>query len=105
MFKDYHDHAGMRADKHFKSTLFRGDRLMVGLNCLESGQTQAAHVHGDADKFYYVIEGCGVFTVGHETREAGPGMVVWAPIGISHGVENRGVSRLTLLVGMAPPAK
>lgn len=105
MFKDYRDHVGARADKHFKSTLFQGDRLMVGLNCLESGQTQVPHAHGAADKFYYVVEGRGLFTVGDEAREVGPGTVVWAPAGVSHGVENRGDSRLTLLVGIAPPPK
>ncbi|MGH2594039.1 MAG: cupin domain-containing protein [Anaerolineae bacterium] len=105
MFKDYRDHVGARADKHFKSTLFQGDHMLVGLNCLEPGQTQAAHAHAAADKFYYVIEGRGLFSVEGNTQEVGPGMVVWAPAGMSHGVENRGDSRLTLLVGIAPPPK
>jgi mannose-6-phosphate isomerase-like protein (cupin superfamily) len=30
------------------------------------------------------------------------GEVVWAPAGQSHGVENQGDGRLTLLVGIAP---
>ncbi len=105
MFKDYRDHVGARADKHFKTTLFQGDYGMVGLNCLEPGQAQEAHLHDAADKFYYVIEGRGAFTIGDEAREAGPGMVVWAPAGVSHGVENRSETRLTLLVGIAPPPK
>jgi mannose-6-phosphate isomerase-like protein (cupin superfamily) len=105
MFKDYCDHIGARADKHFKSTLFQGDYLMVGLNCLEPGQAQGAHMHDGADKFYCVLEGRALFTIDDQTREAGPGMVVWAPAGVSHGVENRGETRLTLLVGIAPPPK
>jgi len=105
MFKDYRDHVGARADKHFKSTLFQGDHMLVGLNCLEPGQTQAAHAHAEADKFYYVIEGRGLFSLEDNTQEVGPGMVVWAPAGMSHGVENRSDSRLTLLVGIAPPPK
>ncbi|HET7088800.1 MAG TPA: cupin domain-containing protein [Anaerolineae bacterium] len=105
MFKDYRDHVGVRADKHFKTTLFQGDHVMVGLNCLEPGQTQEAHAHAAADKFYYVIEGRGAFTIGDEVREAGPGMMVWAPAGASHGVENRSETRLTLLVGIAPPPR
>jgi len=103
MFKDYRDHAGARADKHFKSTLFQGDHLLAGLNCLEPGQAQPAHTHAAADKFYYVIEGRGVFSVGDETHAVGPGMIVWAPAGVPHGVENRSATRLTLLVGIAPP--
>ena len=105
MFKDYRDEVGKKADKHFKATLFRSERLMIGLNCLEPGQTQAAHTHGDADKVYYVIEGRGVITIGGEAREVGPGMVAWAPAGVAHGVENRGAARLTLLVSMAPAPK
>ena len=105
MFKDYRDHVGARADKHFKSTLFQGERLMVGLNCLEPGQAQAAHAHDVADKFYVVVEGRGLFSVGDEAREVGAGTVVWAPAGAPHGVENRGDTRLTLLVGIAPPPK
>jgi quercetin dioxygenase-like cupin family protein len=105
MFKDYRDHTGARADKHFKTTLFQGDQLMVGLNCLEPGQAQHAHTHDAADKFYYVAEGRALFQIGEETREVGVGMVVWAPAGVPHGVENRSESRLTLLVGIAPPPK
>ena len=43
------DHAGARPDKFYKTTLFRGDALLLGLNCLEPGQTQAVHDHADQD--------------------------------------------------------
>ena len=39
---------------------------------------------------------------GEETRLAGPGLTVWAPAGVAHGVTNRGSARLVLLVGIAP---
>lgn len=96
------DHAGTRPDKFFKATLFRGDALMLGVNCLEPGQAQAAHDHADQDKFYYVIEGEGRFQVGEAFVVAGEGQVVWAPAGVVHGVTNEGQGRLTLLVGIAP---
>jgi mannose-6-phosphate isomerase-like protein (cupin superfamily) len=102
VFADYRDFTGAQPDKHFKSTLFRSDALLLGLNCLEPGQAQAAHTHAGADKFYFVVEGEGVFTVGDESRRAGPGMVVWAPAEASHGVENQGTERLVLLVAIAP---
>jgi quercetin dioxygenase-like cupin family protein len=76
---------------------------MIGLNCLEPGQAQPVHDHAHQDKFYYVIEGTGIFTVGQEVSTAGPGHVVWATAGVPHGVENQGPGRLTLLVGIAPP--
>lgn len=101
----YQNHVGTRADKFYKTTLFQGQHLMLGLNCLEPGQVQSVHDHADQDKFYYVIEGRGVFTVGDEVAEVGPGHVVWAAAGVPHGVENKGQERLTLLMGMAPPPK
>lgn len=98
----YRDHVGSREGKHYKATLFQGAHLMIGLNCLDPGQTQPVHDHAEADKVYVVMEGTGHFILGGETREAGPGEIVWAPAGVPHGVENRGTERLTLLVGIAP---
>ena len=101
-FLDYRDHTGAVPEKFFKSTLAESPRLLLGLNCLEPGQTQSAHTHADQDKYYFVIEGKGEFTVGAETRLAGPGVTVWAPAGAPHGVANRDSVRLVLLVGIAP---
>ena len=101
-FVDYRDHTGVNPEKYFKSTLAESPRLLLGLNCLEPGQSQAAHIHADQDKFYFVVEGEGEFTVGGEARHAGPGVTVWAPAGAPHGVANHGQARLVLLVGIAP---
>jgi len=101
----YQDHVGARAEKFYKTTLFQGQHLMLGLNCLEPGQVQAVHDHADQDKFYYVIAGRGRFTAGEEVTEVGPGHVVWAAAGVPHGVENQGDERLTILMGIAPPPK
>lgn len=98
----YKDHVGRREDKFYKTTLFLAEHLMIGLNCLEPGQVQKIHDHADQDKFYYVIEGKGYFTVGDEATEAGPGHVVWAEAGAPHGVENQGDVQLVILVGIAP---
>lgn len=90
--------------KGTKTDLFRGDRLFVGLNCFEPGQSQASHVHGGADKFYYVVSGRARFSVGGERFEAGAGAVVWAPADVSHGVD-QALERTVLLVGIAPPPR
>lgn len=100
---DYRDHVGASPRKFYKATLFSGDFLMIGLNCLEPGQVQAVHDHADQDKVYVVLEGVGRFTVGEAEQEAGPGCVVWAPAGLLHGVRNTGHGRLVILAGMAPP--
>ena len=101
-FVHYRDFVGSQPDKQYKSTLFRSDRLMLGLNCLSPGQEQHVHSHDVQDKFYMVVEGVGEFVVGDERQQAGEGKVVWAPAGVAHGVANRADARLVLLVGIAP---
>lgn len=96
------EHVGSQPEKFYKTTIFRGDQLLLGLNCLEPGQVQQPHEHGDQDKFYYILEGRGRFRLGSEHLTASAGQVVWAPAGLIHGVENIGDTRLTLLVGIAP---
>ena len=100
--KHYSQHIGIKPEKFYKTTLFQGEQLMIGLNCLEPGQIQAVHAHQGQDKFYFVVEGVGHFTVGSELTEVGPGNVVWAQADIPHGVENKGAERLVILMGIAP---
>jgi quercetin dioxygenase-like cupin family protein len=103
-FRDAAADAAFQPGKAVKTDLFRGDRLFVGLNCFEPGQAQPVHVHGGADKFYYVVSGRARITVGEETREVGAGAVVWAPADLPHGVD-RALERTVLLVGIAPPPR
>lgn len=90
------------SEKGTKADLFRGQHLFVGLNCFEPGQSQKVHVHAGADKFYLVVTGKARMTVGEETREVGPGTVVWAPADLPHGVA-RVIERTVMLVAIAPP--
>jgi mannose-6-phosphate isomerase-like protein (cupin superfamily) len=102
---DWRDYVASRPDKFFKTTLWEGNHVMLGLNCLEPGQTQSVHAHEDADKFYFVLEGRGHFTIGTEQTDAGAGVMVIAPASVSHGVTNNATGRLSLLVGIAPGIK
>ncbi|HXL80195.1 MAG TPA: cupin domain-containing protein [Pyrinomonadaceae bacterium] len=102
-FFNWQQHAGSKPEKFYKTTLFQTEHMMVGLNCLEPGQTQSAHAHEGADKFYFVLEGSGTFTVGDDERQAEAGAIITAPAGIKHGVTNSGNERLSLLVAIAPP--
>ena len=101
-FLNWHEHQGSSPEKFHKTTLWQGDHVMVGLNCLEPGQIQKTHAHDGADKFYFVLEGSGRFTVGEQERKANTGMLIFAPAGIPHGVTNDGQTRLSLLVAIAP---
>ena len=91
-------------NKPGKTDLFAGHQLFVGLNCFEPGQTQRVHTHAGADKVYLVVSGRARMTVGDETREAGPGMVIWAPADVPHGVA-KALERTVMLVGIAPPPR
>jgi quercetin dioxygenase-like cupin family protein len=103
-FREIAGISSFRADAATKADLFRGGSLLVGLNCFEPGQTQRIHTHPGADKFYLVVSGRARMTVGDETRDAGPGTVVWAPASVPHGVAEA-LERTVLLVGIAPPPR
>ncbi len=103
-FREVPDAASFDAVRGTKTDLFRGDRLFVGLNCFEPGQGQTVHAHAGADKFYLVVSGRARVTVGEETREAGPGTVVWAPADVPHGVAEA-LERTVMLVAIAPPPR
>src|SRR5436190_6256265 len=105
-FLNWHDFEGVNPEKFFKATLWQGEHVMIGMNCLEPTQTEAVHAHAGADKFYMVLNGSGTFTVGDEERIAGPGTVVVAPAGVPHGIVNTGAERLSVLIAIAPgPSK
>lgn len=87
--------------KPTKLECFRSARLLLGLNCLETGQTQPVHAHAGADKFYFVVSGYARFIVGDATTDAAAGDLVVAPADVPHGVE-RAFERTVLLVGIAP---
>jgi quercetin dioxygenase-like cupin family protein len=103
-FREIAATAVFAGDKAAKADLFAGRHLFVGLNCFEPGQSQRVHTHAGADKFYVVVSGRARLTVGSETREAGPGTVVWAPADVPHGVVEA-IERTVLLVGIAPPPR
>jgi quercetin dioxygenase-like cupin family protein len=89
-----------RPDAMTKVDCFRSDRLLVGLNCFEPGQTQAVHTHAGADKFYVVLRGKATFVIGTETLAAAAGDLIVAPAGVPHGV-NRADERTVLLMCMS----
>lgn len=101
-FINYQNSVSFNAEKLYKTTLAQSERLMLGLNCLEPGQEQKVHDHANQDKFYFVLEGEGLFTVGDEEKLASSGMLIWAPATVPHGVKNPNDHRLVILMGIAP---
>lgn len=101
-WKNVADELKFSGEKMTKANLFESAKMFCDVYGLEPGQSQKAHVHADAEKVYYVLEGEGLFQVGREERVLGPGAAVWCDAGQEHGVTNTGKSRLALLVFMAP---
>ena len=101
-FKSIQSLAAFSGDKSTKTDLFASGQMFVGLNCFEPGQSQKTHVHAGSDKFYLVVSGKARMVVGSDTREVGPGTVVWAPADVPHGVLQV-MERTVMLVAMAPP--
>ena len=96
------DHAVYSPDKMGKSTIFRSERVMVGLNAFEPGQEHALHAHEGMDKVYQVIEGQGVFLLDGDEVPMEAGVLLVAPEGAHHGIRNTGTDRLLVLAILAP---
>jgi len=103
-FKSIQTLATFSGDKGTKTDLFASGQMFVGLNCFEPGQSQKTHVHAGSDKFYLVVSGKARMAVGSDTREVGPGFVVWAPADVPHGVLHV-MERTVMLVAIAPPPR
>jgi quercetin dioxygenase-like cupin family protein len=96
------DHAVYSAEKLGKATIFASERLLVGLNAFEPGQSHALHAHAGMDKVYSVLEGEGLFLLeGRELPMRGGDLLV-APEGVPHGVRNTAQGRLLVLAILAP---
>jgi oxalate decarboxylase/phosphoglucose isomerase-like protein (cupin superfamily) len=95
-------HAAFNSEKMGKATLFRSDRIMVGLNAFLPGQEHALHAHDQMDKVYQVITGSGVFLLEDREIAMEPGVMLIAPEGVPHGIRNTGDDRLVVLAILAP---
>lgn len=96
------DHAIYSPNKMGKSTIFRSERIMVGLNAFEPGQEHATHTHEGIDKVYHVLAGRGLFLLGDEQIPMETGLMLIAPSGVPHGIRNTGGERLLVLAILAP---
>ena len=90
------------SEKMGKSTIFRSERVLVGLNAFEPGQEHRLHAHEGMDKIYHVLEGRGVFVLEDRELEMEAGMMLVAPEGVPHGIRNTSDQRLLVLAILAP---
>lgn len=59
------------------------------------------HRHNDGSHVLYIVSGAGTMTHGDRTIALKPGMVVYVPVGIVHGVKSTG--ELTFVDFAQPP--
>ena len=89
-------------EKMGKGTIYRSDRVMVGLNGFEPGQEHAVHAHAGLDKVYHVLEGSGLFLLADSEIPMEAGVMLVAPADVPHGIRNTGKTRLLVLAILAP---
>jgi mannose-6-phosphate isomerase-like protein (cupin superfamily) len=96
------EHAVYDAQKMGKTTLFRSDHVLVGLNAFEPGQEHKLHAHAGLDKVYHVLAGRGLFLLQDRALPMQAGGMLVAPQGVPHGIRNTGTERLLVLAILAP---
>ncbi len=96
------EHAVFAPDKMGKATLFRSDRILVGLNSFEPGQEHSLHAHSGMDKVYHVLSGQGNFLLEDREIPMEAGQMLIAPEGVAHGIRNDAAERLIVLAILAP---
>jgi quercetin dioxygenase-like cupin family protein len=96
------DYAVFNASKMGKATIFRSDRMLVGLNCFEPGQEHKLHSHAGMDKVYHVVSGRGLFLLEGREIPMEAGVMLVAPDGVPHGIRNTGSGQLIVLAILAP---
>ena len=74
--------------------------LSLGLYVLAAGGVDGQQPHTE-DEAYYVVRGRGRVSVGDETRDVGPGSVVFVAAAVSHRFHDV-TEELTLLVMFGP---
>lgn len=94
---DYREKIAYSSEGAVKVALSETGHSRLTLWCLLSGQGIVPHVHA-GDHIWTFLEGEGNYLCeGQEPRSIGPGTVLVAQAGESHGVENTGKSGLVFL--------
>ncbi len=96
------EHAVFDPERMGKATLFRSERVLVGLNAFEPGQEHRLHAHEGMDKVYHVLRGRGLFLLEDREEPMAEGTMLVAPDGVPHGIRNTGEERLVVLAVLAP---
>lgn len=99
------DHIEFDTGRRIKKKMLYTERMVSDLLCYEPGQGTVVHHHNTDDETFYVIEGRGTITVGGEVHDVEPTSLVFAPMGVEHGIAAAKDSRLVIIYFRAPGRK
>jgi len=61
------------------------------------------HSHKTAENIYYILKGNGIVELDGKRNLVSPGMVIFIPPGVKHGISNTGFEDLVFMVIASPP--
>lgn len=95
-FWDYKDQVAYAPEKANRITLAETGHSRTSLWCLLPGQHIHPHEHA-GDHIWVILEGEGRFLSSEAPRLVEPGMILLAPAGQPHGIENSGREGLVFI--------
>ena len=73
--------------------LFDGEAFFGRLLCFSRGQVVPYHRHAHKDECFDVIEGEGTFLIDGREMRGGPGMILYVPANVEHGLRADGADQ------------
>jgi mannose-6-phosphate isomerase-like protein (cupin superfamily) len=81
--------------------IYSAPEAMIVHIAVQPGGFVTPHVT-EVDMEFFVLEGRGSFSLGDESTEAGPGILIPSPKGLPHGMRNPGPGILRVLAVKSP---
>ena len=78
------------AEQLVNLNLFDGEAFFGRLLCFSRGQVVPYHRHDHVDECFDVVEGEGTFLIDGREMPGAPGMTLYVPAGIEHGLRADG---------------
>jgi len=78
--------------------------LIFDIGNFRPGDGLKTHLHPESEEVYYVTNGTGTVYVGKEKEEVQiePGMAIYIPPGVAHGIKNTGKEKLVVCFFVTP---
>lgn len=74
-----------------------GENHVVKRLTVNPGGRLSLQYHHHREEHWVVVAGTATVTLGDETFEAGPGAVIFVPVGVHHTIENKGAETMEFI--------